>query len=79
MLGCVIKGETDHYDIVKNISMNEIYSLVYKKVIPLGSAILTVNNFKQAIERSDIKKKKFWWKSCYGLLQSYQNPKTLVI
>ena len=35
--------------------MNEIYSLVYKR-IPLGSAILTVNNFKQAIERSDIKK-----------------------
>ena len=78
MLGCVIKGETDHYDIVKNISMNEIYSLVYKKVIPLGSAILTVNNFKQAIERSDIKKK-FWRKSCYGLLQSYQNPKIIVI
>ena len=59
--------------------MNEIYSLVYKKVIPLGSAILTVNNFKQAIERSDIKKKKFWRKSCYGLLQSYQNPKIIVI
>ena len=57
VLGCIIKGETDHYDVVKNISMNEIYSLVYKKVIPLGSAILTVNNFKQAIERSDINKK----------------------
>ena len=57
VLGCIVKGETDHYDVVKNISMNEIYSLVYKKVIPLGSAILTVYNFKQAIERSDIKKK----------------------
>ena len=79
VLGCVIKGETDHYDIVKDISMSEIYSLVYKKVIPLGSAILTVNNLKQAVERSDIKKKKFWWKSCYGLLQSYQNSKIIVI
>ena len=59
VLSCLIKGETDHYDVVKNISMNEIYSLVYKKVIPLGSAILTVNNVKQAIERSDIKKKNF--------------------
>ena len=57
VIGCVIKGETDHYDIVKNISMYEIYSLVYKKTIPLGSAILTVNNVEQAIERSDIKKK----------------------
>ena len=57
VLGCIVKGETDHYDVVKNISMNEIYSLVYKKVLPLGSAILTVNNLKQAKERSNIKKK----------------------
>ena len=77
VLGCIVKGETDHYDVVKNISMNEIYSLVYKKVLPLGSAILTVNNLKQAEERSNIKKKKFWRKSRYGLLQPHQNLKII--
>ena len=72
VLGCIIKGETDHYDVVKNISMNEIYSLVYKKVLPLGSAILTVNNLKQAKERSDIKKKNFGGKAamvCCNLIK----------
>ena len=72
VLGCIVKGETDHYDVVKNISMNEIYSLVYKKVLPLGSAILTVNNLKQAKERSNIKKKNFGGKAamvCCNLIK----------
>ena len=52
VLGCIIKGETDHYQIVKNICYQNIYSLAY-----LGSAILTVNNYEQAKERSLIDKK----------------------
>ena len=73
VLGCRVKGETDHYDVVKNISMNEIYSLVYKKVLPLGSAILTVNNLKQAKERSDVKKKNYGEKAamvCCNLIKT---------
>tara|TARA_B100001248_G_C27293876_1_gene413814 strand:- start:410 stop:835 length:426 start_codon:yes stop_codon:yes gene_type:complete len=72
VLGCIVRGETDHYDVVKNISMNEIYSLVYKRVLPLGSAILTVNNLQQALERSDTKKKNFGGKAamvCCNLIK----------
>ena len=57
VLGCVIKGETDHYEIVKDICLNAVYSFAYKECIPLGCGILTVNNLEQAIERSYIKKK----------------------
>ncbi len=57
VLGCIIKGETDHYDVVKDICLREIYSLVYKNCIPLGCGILTVDNMKQALERADLKKK----------------------
>ncbi len=57
VLGCIIKGETDHYYIVKDICLNNIYRLAYSECIPLGSAILTVDNFNQALERSDVKKK----------------------
>lgn len=52
VLGCIIKGETDHYQIVKDICYQNIYSIAYKNCIPLGSAILTVNNYEQAKERS---------------------------
>ncbi len=73
VLGCVIKGETDHYEVVKNICLNEIYEIAYKNIIPLGSAILTVNNFEQALERSDIKKKNFGGKAakvCCNLIET---------
>ena len=72
-LGCIVKGETDHYDVVKNITLNEIYSFVYKNSLPLGSAILTVNNLKQAVERSDIKKKNYGGKAamvCCNLIKT---------
>lgn len=52
VLGCIIKGETDHYQVVKDLCYEKVYSLAYKKSLPLGSAILTVNNYKQALERS---------------------------
>ncbi len=57
VLGCIIKGETDHYQVVKNICLNHIYKIAYKECIPVGSAILTVDNLDQALERSDVKKK----------------------
>jgi len=57
VLGCVIKGETDHYKIVRDISFKKIYSLAYNESLPLGSALLVVNNYNQAVERSDIEKK----------------------
>ncbi len=57
ILGCVIKGETDHYDIVKNITLNYIYKIAYENVLPLTTAILTVRNLSQARERSRIDKK----------------------
>lgn len=57
ILGCVIKGETDHYQIVKDICFEKIYSFAYDNHVPLGTALLTVNNYEQALERSDINKK----------------------
>ena len=57
VLGCVIKGETDHYTIVKDICLNSVYSLAYRECIPLGCGILTVNSLEQALERSDVSKK----------------------
>ena len=56
-LGCVIKGETPHFDFISKSSIDAIMqlSIQYKKSI--GNGILTCLNKKQALERSNIKKK----------------------
>ena len=53
VLGCVIRGETSHYDIVCHESARGVYDLVIKHGLALGNSILTVENMDQAIIRSD--------------------------
>ena len=52
-LGCVIKGETYHFEIVSNESSRALTDLSLKYSIPIGNGILTVSNKDQAIKRSD--------------------------
>ena len=51
-IGCVIRGETSHYDIVVNESASGINQLSISKNIIITNSILTVENNKQALERS---------------------------
>jgi 6,7-dimethyl-8-ribityllumazine synthase len=53
-LGCVIRGETSHYDIVANESARALLALSTTHGIPLGNAILTVENEAQAIARAAV-------------------------
>lgn len=57
ILGCIIKGETDHYEVVKKSTFNSIYKFSYDYSFPLSTALLTVNNYDQALERSKVNKK----------------------
>jgi len=52
-LGCVIRGETSHFDIVINESARAITSLSLDYSLIIGNGILTVENKQQAIERSN--------------------------
>ena len=52
-LGCVIKGETYHFEIVANESARALIDLSINYSIPIGNGILTVSNKDQAIRRSD--------------------------
>jgi len=56
-LGCVIQGETSHYDIVANESAKGIMKIAMESGIPLGNGILTVNSAEQARVRADSKGK----------------------
>lgn len=53
VLGCVIRGETNHYDIVCNESARGIYAVALAHNAPVGNGILTVENEQQAIVRAD--------------------------
>lgn len=57
VLGCIIRGETSHYDIVCNESARGLYNLSLKHSLALGNGILTVENEEQALERADPQKK----------------------
>ena len=52
-LGCVIRGETYHFEIVANESSRALSDLSINYSIPIGNGILTVSNKEQAIIRSD--------------------------
>tara|TARA_B100000575_G_scaffold105628_1_gene84126 strand:+ start:274 stop:705 length:432 start_codon:yes stop_codon:yes gene_type:complete len=68
ILGCVIRGETDHYDIVKDITLDFLYKKAFNEKLPLSCSILTVENYSQALERSDLKKKNLGEKSAIACL-----------
>ena len=51
-IGCVIRGETSHYEIVSNESARAISKLGLQKLC-IGNCILTVENERQAQERAD--------------------------
>lgn len=53
-LGCVIRGETNHYDIVAQLSAYGLMQLALEGVL-LGNGILTVDNHEQAVIRSSEK------------------------
>ena len=55
-LGCVIRGETYHFEIVSNVSARSLCDLSIKYSLPIGNGILTVENKNQALTRSDPKK-----------------------
>jgi 6,7-dimethyl-8-ribityllumazine synthase len=52
-LGCVIRGETYHFEIVANESARALSDLAVARSLPLGNGILTVENEEQALVRAD--------------------------
>jgi 6,7-dimethyl-8-ribityllumazine synthase len=51
-LGCVIRGETSHYDIVAGESARALMDIGVSRKIPIGNGILTVDNAAQAKARA---------------------------
>ncbi|MEQ1669970.1 MAG: 6,7-dimethyl-8-ribityllumazine synthase [Hyphomicrobium sp.] len=53
VLGCVIRGETAHYDIVCNNANHWTMDTAMRHDLPVGNGILTVETEAQAIARAE--------------------------
>jgi 6,7-dimethyl-8-ribityllumazine synthase len=52
-LGCVIRGETPHFEIVARESARALMDLAVVRRLPFGNGILTVDNAAHALQRAD--------------------------
>ena len=50
-LGCVIKGETPHFDFISQTSTNAIMNISVNSKKPVGNGIITCLNMRQAVAR----------------------------
>ena len=50
-LGCVIKGQTPHFEFISQSSTNALMDLSIQSKKPIGNGIITCLNMKQAIIR----------------------------
>ena len=74
VLSCIIKGQTDHYEVVKKIALKEIYKIAYTKNLIMGSGIITANNYEQALSRSKISNENYGGRAaeaCHKLLSIF--------
>ena len=56
-LGCVIRGETTHYDYVCGECARGVADLAVLHQVPIGFGVLTVENMAQAEVRASVDKK----------------------
>lgn len=55
-LGCVIRGETYHFEIVANESSRALMTLSVEEELAIGNGILTVEDEEQAWARADVER-----------------------
>lgn len=53
-LGCVVRGETRHDEIVGAESARGLQELALRYILAVGNGILTVNNYEQALARARV-------------------------
>ena len=56
-LGCVIRGQTDHYEHICREVSRALMDLTVREMMPHGFGILTVENGDQAWERADVSRR----------------------
>ena len=53
VLGCIIKGQTSHFDLISRSVTESLMSLSITHKKPIGNGIISCQNKKQALKRSN--------------------------
>lgn len=53
-IGCVIRGETPHFDYVCKMAQEGVLRVSLDNNIPIGFGVITVNNMEQALSRAHV-------------------------
>tara|TARA_B100000963_G_scaffold214166_1_gene186803 strand:- start:1164 stop:1616 length:453 start_codon:yes stop_codon:yes gene_type:complete len=59
LLGCIIKGETPHFEIISQSISDKVLETSLNKNIPIIFGVLTTNNVSEAKERASYKGSEF--------------------
>tara|TARA_Y100001935_G_C17278266_1_gene495952 strand:+ start:978 stop:1382 length:405 start_codon:yes stop_codon:yes gene_type:complete len=72
-LGCVIKGQTDHYYFISQAVTSALITISVTSKKPIGFGILTCKNLKQAKSRSLISKRNKGREVATGIISVLKN------
>ena len=67
LLGCIIKGETPHFEIISQSISDKVLETSLNKNVPIIFGVLTTNNEKEAEERAAYKGSEFALSALYIL------------
>ncbi len=54
-IGCLIRGETDHYDLLTKEVTKGLAQIAIKSIIPVSFGVITADNVEQALSRAGVK------------------------
>ena len=72
-LGCIIKGETPHFDIISQSVSDKLLEISIKYNVPVSNGVLNCNNAKQAEVRCDSKLKNKGGEAASAALSVYNS------
>ena len=54
-IGCLIRGETDHYDLLAKEVTKGLAQIAIKSIIPVSYGVVSADNLEQALSRAGLK------------------------
>ena len=77
-LGCLLRGDTAHYDVIVNEATRGIGQSMQETGVPHGFGVLTCDTLEQAIDRAGLKAGNKGWEAALAAVEMATLKKKLV-